>query len=433
MKVIKFGGTSIGSVENMNRVKEIIDTEETKIVVLSAMSGTTNFLVDIIEDLKKKNKVSEKVNLLHGKYKTVVNELLSNKELQEKSLQRISDVFNYIESICMNLENEPIYDKKIIAQGEILSTYLFHQLLNENQIDNCLLSSLDFIYKDMNGEPDIKRIKIELQKILSQNENKITITQGFICRDFQGKIDNLDRGGSDYTASIIGAAIDAEEIQIWTDIDGFHNNDPRVVNDTNPIHQLSFDEAAELAYFGAKILHPQSVLPAKEANIPVRLKKTTDPKAKGTIIMKDSPKDGIKAVAAKDGITAVRIRSARMLLAYGFLENVFGIFSKYKTPIDMITTSEIAISLTIDNTKNIEDIVNELNEFSTVEVENNLSIICVVGQKVVEDKSTSKLFKILEKVPVRMISYGGSQNNISILVKEANKEIVLKEINTLLF
>jgi len=435
MKVLKFGGTSVGSIENIKRVKEIITSDGEKIVVLSAMSGTTNALVEISENLKNRNvlKASESIVILQEKYKQVLNELFENIKLKQDVAYYIGQIFDFLKECTLEEYSELLYNK-IVSRGELLSTYIFTKYLNQEGVNAQLLPALEFMRIDKVNDPDEFYIQQNLQRVINEVlPAKIYITQGFICLNAFGKIANLQRGGSDYTATIIGAVVKAEEVQIWTDIDGMHNNDPRFVENTHAISNLSFDEAAELAYFGAKILHPQTVMPAREANIPVRLKNTLDPESYGTLISKNFKGEGIKAIAAKDGITAIKIKSARMLLAHGFLKKVFEIFEKYETPIDMITTSEIAVSLTIDNDKNLNDIVEELEKFSTVEVDNQQSIICLVGHLVVRHHQTHRLFKVLKDISVRMISYGGSNNNISLLVNTNDKITALKHLNSYVF
>ena len=435
MKVLKFGGTSVGSIENIKRVKEIIADNEKKIVVLSAMSGTTNALV-IIDDLIK-NKNSEEalqnIEKLHDKYKVVLNDLLQDDALKQDVEIYVATVFNFLK-ICASEKHSQLLYNKIVAQGELLSTYIFTAYLNQEGMNAVLLPALEFMRIDKTNDPDDFYIKQNLHRIIREAApSDIYITQGFICLDAFGNIANLQRGGSDYTATIIGAAVNAEEVQIWTDIDGMHNNDPRFVENTHAISNLSFDEAAELAYFGAKILHPQTVMPAREANIPVRLKNTMDPASYGTLISIDFKGEGIKAIAAKDNITAIKIKSARMLLAHGFLKKVFEIFEKYETSIDMITTSEVAVSLTIDDDKNLDSILEELEKFSTVEIDKQQSIICLVGHLVVRHHETHRLFKVLQDISVRMISYGGSNNNISLLVNTNDKITALKCLNSYIF
>ncbi|HLU84078.1 MAG TPA: aspartate kinase [Vicingaceae bacterium] len=436
MLVLKFGGTSVGSAERMKEVAELINTPETKIVVLSAMSGTTNSLVEIAEYLYQKNidAANEKINLLEKNYEKVVDELFSTETYKSKGLELIKSHFNYIKAFTQDMFTL-FEEKAVLAQGEMLSTALFHFYLEENQRSSVLLPALNFMRIDEEGEPNNNYIKEHLKKELQQYpENKLFITQGFICRNTYGEIDNLKRGGSDYSASLIGAAVAAEEIQIWTDIDGFHNNDPRFIENTKPLSGLSFDEAAELAYFGAKILHPSSVLPAKLANIPVRLKNTMQPDAPGTIICNETQNTGIKAIAAKDGITAIKIKSGRMLLAHGFLRKVFEIFETYKTSIDMITTSEVAVSVTIDDTKFLNEIVQDLKKFGTVEVDKDLSIICIVGDFIAESKGYAlQIFGALKNIPLRMISYGGSFHNVSVLVNTSDKKEALQSLHNTLF
>ena len=432
MKVLKFGGTSVGSPENMRAVMNLVADGEQKIIVLSAMSGTTNSLVEISNYLYKKNKDTARIFIgkLEQQYKNVVSELFVSKENQKLGQQIIKESFNTIKSFTSGKFNE-IGENSILAQGELISTQLVSLLMNENGHHTKLLPALDFMKIDEDKAADLQFIRKNIKTVLEQTgDADYYITQGFICRDAENEINNLQRGGSDYTASLIGAAIDSEEIQIWTDIDGFHNNDPRFVENTKKIEQLSFNEAAELAYFGAKILHPQTVLPARVANIPVRLKNTMNPSDSGTLITAESDGKGIKAVAAKDGITAVKIRSARMLMAYGFLKNIFEIFERHRTPIDMISTSEVAVSITIDNTKKLSEIKEELDTFGTVEVDENLSIVCIVGDIIQEEKGfASKVFNALDGIPIRMISYGGSRHNISVLVPTQYKKDTLQALS----
>lgn len=432
MKVLKFGGTSVGTVQNMRAVMQLIADGNKKIVVLSAMSGTTNSLVEIANYLQKKNKDSARqvIRQLEIKYLKVVNDLYTTADKKEKGKAIVSEIFQTIKSLTSGDFNE-LVENTIVAQGELLSTALFTELMLENGHKCVNLSALDFMKIDIEKAADSYFIRENITKALQQSEEAdYYVTQGFICRNSEGNIDNLQRGGSDYTASLIGAAILAEEIEIWTDIDGFHNNDPRYVENTKKIDQLSFDEAAELAYFGAKILHPQTVLPAKLQNIPVRLKNTMHPSDSGTLITSESIGHGIKAVAAKDGITAIKIRSFRMLNAYGFLKNVFEIFEFFKTPIDMISTSEVSVSLTIDNTKHLKEIISELKEYGEVEVDTDLTIVCIVGDLIAEETGfAAEVFTALKNIQIRMISYGGSHHNISVLVKTDLKKQTLQAIS----
>ncbi|WP_136480447.1 aspartate kinase [Cognatitamlana onchidii] len=435
MKVLKFGGTSVGSVENMGNVKSIINDGDRKIVVLSAMSGTTNHLVSIAQDIKEGevSSAQSKVKALHQTYQVTVDNLLQDSSLNHKVKTYVSEVFSLL-GTCINETYSEQLENKILAQGELLSTYMFTSYLNQEGVNAKLLPALDFMKIDANKEPDQGYIRARLNTMLEEYTNaEIFITQGFICLDAANNISNLQRGGSDFTATIIGAAILAEEVQIWTDIDGMHNNDPRYVENTNPISNLSFDEAAELAYFGAKILHPQTVTPVRTDNIPVRLKNTMDPPAHGTLISSKTSEGGVKAIAAKDGITAIKIKSARMLQTHGFLKKVFEIFETYETPIDMITTSEVAVSLTIDDDRNLDKILNELEQIAKIEVDKNQSIVCLVGHSVVNDAGTYKLFQILKDVKIRMISYGGSKNNISLLIDSNDKITTLQKLNDYLF
>src|SRR5690554_686032 len=432
MKVLKFGGTSVGSSDSMRSVINIITDGEQKIIVLSAMSGTTNALVEISGLLKKKNRETAGVaiNELESHYKNVVNGLFVQDENKNAGLDVIKTVFSTIKSFTSGKFSKD-EENTILAQGELISTQLFTLLMIENGHDVKLLPALDFMKIDEDKAADFNFIRQNIARVIEET-GKATyyITQGYICRNAEGEIDNLQRGGSDYTASLIGAAVNADEIQIWTDIDGFHNNDPRYVENTTKIEQLSFYEAAELAYFGAKILHPQTVFPARLQNIPVRLKNTMNPSDSGTLITSESSGTGIKAVAAKDGITAIKIRSDRMLMAYGFLKNVFQVFETYKTPIDMISTSEVAVSLTIDNIEHLKKILSELDKFGTVNIDRNMTIICIVGDILVEEKGfASKVFHALDGIPIRMISYGGSRYNISILVPKSQKEKTLRALS----
>ncbi|MDR0873515.1 MAG: aspartate kinase [Prevotellaceae bacterium] len=436
MKVFKFGGTSVGSAQRMKEVVKLILDGERKIVVLSAMSGTTNTLVSISDYLYKKNTdgASETINLLETKYNAVVEELYATAEYKQKAVEVIKEHFAFLRSLTKsNIVFTSVEEKAVLAQGELLSTNMVTLYLQETGVKAALLPALDFMKIDKNAEPEPQFIREHIAALLGENA-ELYITQGFICRNAYGEIDNLQRGGSDYSASLIGAAIDAEEIQIWTDIDGMHNNDPRFVQNTQPVANLHFEEAAELAYFGAKILHPTCILPAKLANIPVRLLNTMDPKANGTLISNESEKGEIKAVAAKDNITAIKIKSGRMLLAYGFMRRIFEIFESYKTPIDMITTSEVGVSLTIDNTKHLDEIIDELKKFGTVTVDEDLAIICVVGDMNYENIGfQARVVGALKNIPVRMVSYGGSNYNISFLVKAADKIKALNALSDNLF
>ncbi len=437
MKVMKFGGTSVGSPERMKGVASLVtESGEPTFIVLSAMSGTTNSLVEISDYLYKKNPegANEVINNLEKKYMQHVEDLYSTDEMKKTTREFLQGEFNYLRSFTKDLFTS-FEEKSIVAQGEIMSTNMVVNYLKEQGVKAVLLSALDFMRTDKNAEPDPQYIKEKLAAIMEDNQGyQIYITQGFICRNAYGEVDNLQRGGSDYTASLIGAALPADEIQIWTDIDGMHNNDPRVVEHTEAVRQLNFEEAAELAYFGAKILHPTCVQPAKYAGIPVRLKNTMDPKADGTIIDNVIVRGKIKAVAAKDNITAIKIKSSRMLLATGFLRKVFEIFESYQTPIDMIATSEVGVSMSIDNDAHLNDIVNELKKYGTVTVDSDMCIICVVGDL---DWSNVGFETIatdaMKNIPVRMISYGGSNYNISFLIRERDKKQALQNLSNVLF
>jgi aspartate kinase len=436
MKVLKFGGTSVGSPERMKKLLDIIDPAERQIVVLSAVSGTTNSLVEIGQAYLAgdKNKAAVLISVLKDKYEVFIKDLFAKQEY----LEQAKEVIDYHFALLSGLANDlftSIEEKIILAQGELLSTTLYHVYLKEIGVPSVLLPALDFMKIDEDNEPLVDYITTHITPLLNQcPDNNLFITQGYICRNSVGEIDNLRRGGSDYTASLIGAGIRSEEVQIWTDIDGMHNNDPRIVKGTKPIAQLSFDEAAELAYFGAKILHPQSVFPAQKYKIPVRLLNTMDPKAQGTLITNTSEKDQIKSIAAKDGITAIKIQSSRMLLAHGFLRRIFEVFERYKTSIDMITTSEVAVSLTIDDTTYLDDIINELLTFGSVDIDKNQTIICVVGDFGVEKHGyAARVLEAVKHIPLRMISYGGSENNMSLLIKTEDKTEILRSLHNRLF
>ena len=437
MKVLKFGGTSVGSAQRMQAVADLIQKNtEPVIVVLSAMSGTTNNLVELSNSLYAKNnaKANKIITSLETKYKQEIKNLYKTETALNKASQLLKYHFDYLRAFTLDMftANE---EKAVLAQGELLSTALFQFYLEEINESSFLLPALNFMRIDENEEPNFDYIETHLKQELEKNKGfNIYITQGYICRNTFGEVDNLKRGGSDYTASLVGAALRSEEIQIWTDIDGMHNNDPRMVDKTYPIDELSFDEAAELAYFGAKILHPTCILPAQKRNVPVKLLNTMQPDAKGTIIARSISAGGIKAVAAKDGITSVSIKSARMLLAYGFLRSVFEVFERHKTPIDMITTSEVAVSLTIDSDKHLPEIIEELEKFGQVTTEKNQTIICIVGNVSFDESGyAQKVFNALSQIPVRMISYGGSENNISVLVKSEFKKQALQALNKGIF
>lgn len=436
MKVMKFGGTSVGTPQRMKNVVGLITDNDQKIVVLSAMSGTTNTLVEISDYLYKKNPegANEYINILEAKYKQHVDELYNTDEYKQKTLEFIKKEFEYLRSFTKGIFT--MFEEKIIVgQGEILSTNMVTNYLLEQGYNAALIPALEYMRTDKNGEPDLEyireKIKVQLDAVPGKD---IYITQGFICRNAYGEVDNLQRGGSDYTASLIGAAVNASEIQIWTDIDGMHNNDPRYVENTSPVSHLHFEEAAELAYFGAKILHPTCIQPAKFAGIPVKLLNTMDPTAPGTVISNKTEKNKIKAVAAKDNIIAINITSSRMLLAYGFLRKVFEIFETYKTSIDMICTSEVGVSVSIDDKTNLSAILNELKKFGTVKVDENMCIVCVVGDLDWQNVGfESVATEAMKEIPVRMISYGGSNHNISFLISSDDKKRALQSLSNHLF
>lgn len=436
MKVLKFGGTSVGSASRMKDVTELVRKRGKNIVVFSAMSGTTNTLVEISDYLYKKNLTGAKetINALEAKYERTIDELFSTEEYREKALEAVRERFDFIRSF-----NKPIFtlfeEKEILAQGELMSTALMINYMHEQGINAVMLPAVEFMRTDKNAEPDTQYIQDKLNALLERNPDAdLYITQGYICKNAYGETDNLQRGGSDYTASLIGAAVNAEEIEIWTDIDGMHNNDPRYVDNTKPVSELHFEEAAELAYFGAKILHPTCVLPAKLNNIPVRLLNTMQPDAKGTLIYNTRSSHSIKAVAAKDNIIAIKIKSSRMLLAYGFLRKVFEIFETHRTSIDMIVTSEVGVSVTVDSERNLPAILEDLKKFGTVTVDRDMVIICVVGDLEWQNRGfEAEVVNALKDVPVRMISYGGSNYNISLLVRKEDKVRALRLLSERLF
>lgn len=436
---MKFGGTSVGKPERMHHIVKLVTKEaenEPAIVVLSALSGTTNALVEIGDLIAKgdRNGAKQAIDKLEAHYQAFVIELVKKEEAVAKAKSIIAEHFEFL-NIILKISFSEALSKDILAQGELLSTKLFCAYLEEQGIDHLLLPALEFMTIDSYDEPQIGSIKVKLTQILQQHKDKkLFVTQGYICRNARGEVDNLKRGGSDYSASLIAAAISASVCEIWTDIDGMHNNDPRVVKKTVPIEQMSFDEAAELAYFGAKILHPASIWPAQTYKIPVRLLNTMQPEAKGTLITEEAGSVGVKAVAAKDNIIAIRIKSSRMLLAYGFLRKIFEVFEKYRTPIDMITTSEVAVSLTIDNDSNLKEILKELEPFGTVEVDKNQTIISVVGNEIAQTEDmVKKLFGSIMNIPVRMVSYGGSPHNISLLIAAEYKTKMLQQLNKGMF
>ena len=437
MKVMKFGGTSVGRPERMKQVAALVtQQDEPVLVVLSALSGTTNALVEIGNLLSagKKQEAAQVTDQLEKHYQAFIVELVSGKEAQEEAADVIEEHFGFLR-IIQRISFSEALRRDILAQGELLSTKLFSVYCSENKLNHALLPALDFMVLDEQDEPALSVISTRLKALVQANaDKKLLITQGYICRNSRGEVDNLKRGGSDYTASLIAAAISASVCEIWTDIDGMHNNDPRVVGKTFPIEQLSFEEAAELAYFGAKILHPASIWPAQQYQVPVRLLNTMEPTAKGTLISSIPAASGVKAVAAKDNIIAIRIKSSRMLLAYGFLRKIFEVFEKYRTPIDMITTSEVAVSLTIDTDQHLHAIFEELSPFGHVEVDREQTIVSLVGFEIATTPAIlSNLALAVKDIPVRMISYGGSPHNISMLVPATAKTMLLQQLNKEIF
>ncbi|HEV2833261.1 MAG TPA: aspartate kinase [Hanamia sp.] len=437
MKVMKFGGTSVGKPERMVEIKKLITKDdESKVVVLSALSGTTNSLSEISHLLAKGDRVAAKqrIDALEHHYQNFIIQLVKDEDAYQKAKDVIAEHFEFL-NIILKISFSEALNKDILAQGELLSTKLFSIYLNEQKIDHVWLAALDFMTIDPAGEPQVGSIKVKLSQILQNHKDtNIFLTQGYICRNSKGEVDNLKRGGSDYSASLIAAAINASVCEIWTDIDGMHNNDPRIVENTKPIRHLSFAEAAELAYFGAKILHPASIWPAQYFNFPVHLLNTMEPSAHGTMIESESDSEGVKAIAAKDFITAIKIKSTRMLLAYGFLRKIFEVFEKYQTSIDMVTTSEVAVSLTIDNDSYLKEIIKELEMYGRIIVDTDQTIVSIVGNKIAKTENVlAKIFSSIAEIPVRMVSFGGSQHNISILVAHEHKEKTLQLLNKGLF
>ncbi|MBN8664108.1 MAG: aspartate kinase [Chitinophagales bacterium] len=437
MKIMKFGGTSVGKPERMHQVASLITRDAVpKIVVLSALSGTTNALVDISNSLSNSDRAAakQKIDALEAHYRNFIPSLVQQEAMRSKANAIVSEHFEFL-NIILKISFSEALNKDILAQGELMSTKLFSVYLEEIGVEHVLLPALEFMSIDQYEEPQLQQIRLKLTELLKQNSQiKMFITQGYICRNARGEVDNLKRGGSDYTASLVAAAVNADVCEIWTDIDGMHNNDPRIVDKTVPVEQLSFDEAAELAYFGAKILHPTCIWPAQQENVPVKLLNTMQPDAAGTVIRKEAGSVGVKAVAAKDGIIAINIKSSRMLLAYGFMRKIFEVFEKYKTSVDMVTTSEVAVSVTIDHDEHLDQIVRELEPFGAVEVDRDQTIISIVGNEIAETREIlTKLFDAIHAVPVRMVSYGGSRHNVSILVPASHKQQTLQLLNKGLF
>ena len=436
MKVLKFGGTSVGSVESIRNVKNILASREgKKVLVLSAMAGVTNKLVEITELIKAEDHlaIANIIAELKDKHENTIDALINEPDLNAQAKNFVNNVLNNLKEICKSNYSERVY-AEVVTTGETMLTYIFSTFLTNSGIQNNFLDAKEFMQVSNLENPDTNLVGKLFQKSIENLEaSEIYITQGFVRIDAQNSISTLKRGGSDYSATILAAAVQAEEVQIWTDIDGFHNNDPRYVENTHAIAELSFEEASELAYFGAKILHPQTISPVIKKQIPLFLKNTFTPDLPGTRISAEIHTRGLKAISAKDGITAIKIKSNRMLMAHGFLKKIFEVFDKYETAIDMITTSEIAISLTIDDDRNLNEILKELNDYGEITVEKEHSIICIVGEGLIEDKSTSRLFELLNDISVRMISYGGSNNNISLLVDTKNKVQTLQGLNRKLF
>lgn len=433
---MKFGGTSVGSAQRMKNVAELVRSRGRNFVVLSAMSGTTNQLITIIKHIQAgaHTDALATLELLREKYDKEIAELLTDFNFRTQAAEKVREHLDFVKT-KIGREIDVNDEKAIVARGELISTAMMDAYMRQIGINVAFLQALDFMAIDCDSEPDSDYICAHLMPLMAaKRDAEVFLTQGFICRNADGEIDNLQRGGSDYTASLIGAAIDADEIEIWTDIDGMHNNDPRFVDNTRPVSELHFEEAAELAYFGAKILHPTCVLPAKNKNIPVRLLNTMEPEAAGTVIYNTESTRTIKAVAAKDNITAIKIKSGRMLLAYGFLRKVFEIFETYRTPIDMITTSEVGVSVTVDNAANLDEIVDELSKYGAVTIDRDMVIICVVGDLEWQNRGfEAKVVNALKDIPIRMISYGGSNYNISLMIRKEDKVKTLKLLSQHLF
>jgi len=420
----------------MREVATLINNGEQKVVVLSAVSGTTNKLVALAGSLLRgeKEEAQQRLQALQTEYEVFIQDLLPDPDLHKEGLTVLERILGTLRA-GLSQEFTSREEKIVLAQGELLSTQLFHLYLLSQGLSSELLPALDFMRIDQYNEPELELIQSLLHETMEHTAPAdYYITQGYICLNADSEIDNLQRGGSDYTATLVGAALQAEEVQIWTDIDGIHNNDPRVVDNTFPLRHASYREAAELAYFGAKILHPTCVIPAEQTGVPIRLKNTMAPEAPGTLISQQSSRRAIAAIAAKDNIAAIKIRSGRMFNAYGFLRRVFEVFEQFRTPIDMITTSEVAVSLTIDNLTYLEAIIGALEPFGEVEYQLDQTIICIVGDRLHEQTGyTKRIFAALEDVPLRMVSYGGSNNNISLLVHQDDKERVLQQLQTHLF
>jgi len=436
MKVLKFGGTSVGSPESLVRVKEIVYSQKgATFVVLSAMSGVTNELLQVLDAIKDSDsqKLEALTQVIADKHYHLIHAVLQEESLQQQAIQHVDDVLQRLQGFLQVPEAHNLYSE-ILTLGELMSTKIFSIVLHQDGVANTWLNATDFMHIDHDDNPSIGPIRTQLEAVLNAHKKtEVYITQGFLCLDKEGDVSNLKRGGSDYSATLIGAAIAAEEVQIWTDIDGFHNNDPRCVEHTKPIAQLTYDEAAELAYFGAKILHPKTVSPVRAQGIPVFLKNTFEPESFGTLISDQATTKGLKAIAAKDGIIAINIKSNQMLMAYGFLRKIFEVFEKYETPIDMITTSEIAVSLTIDDATNLDKITSEIGTYAHVIIEHQQTIISIVGDSLMSQNNANQIFSVLKEIPVRMISYGGSTNNISILVNTDHKIQALRSLHATLF
>lgn len=436
MKVLKFGSAAIGSVDKIQAVASIVEKEKNNIIVLSSIKGTAETLAEISKYLYNKNQEGafELINQLDDTYTSLISDLFETEEYRVKALKFIRWRIDYIRSFSKDLFT--LFEERIVmSQGELISTDIFSFYFSERGTKAITIPALDFVRTDKNSVPDQDFLKEQLGPLLNVSEDvDLFMTQGYICRNVYGEIDDLRKGGSDYTASLIGSSLKLEEIQIWADVDVMQNNDSRYIKGTKAIRKLNFDEAAELTYFGEKILHPSSILPAKIANVPVRLKNTMNPDAEGTLISNDTDPGVIKAVAAKEGITVIQVRSAKMLLAHGFLRRILEVFDDYQTPIDMLTTSEVGVSITIDDARRLRDITDDLKKYGTVSVDEDMAIVCVIGDlNWLNIGFESQIADALKDIPIRMISYGGSNYNMSFLVRKKDKEKSLNLLNNKLF
>lgn len=433
---MKFGGTSVGTAERIKHVATLIQDGERNIVVISAMGSTTNVLVDIANCFyhKEPDEAKHILEQMRQGYAAEIDKLYDKPETKEKAQALIDSCLDTVWSFAKGPFT--MFDEKtIVAQGELMSAGMVAFYLEEQGVPAVHLPALDFMRITKDSEPDMEYIEHKLQMRLDPYpETLIFITEGFICRNAFGEIDNLLRGGSDYSASIIGAAIHAREIQIWTDIDGLHNNDPRFVRHTVPVRQLNFDEAAKLAHFGAKILHPECIEPAKRYNIPVRLLNTFTPDAPGTLISNFAEKGRIKAVAAKDGIIYIKILSMRVYPNPEFLNRVFDSFARYRVPVDLISTSEASVSVAVEENKCPMDAIHAIERFALIQIDRGMVIVCVVGDLEWQNIGfEARIINALKDIPIRMISYGGSSSNVSLVLRASDKVRALEALNSRVF